>query len=165
MSIAGNLGLTCLPLPLQLESVKYTRKNENVRPFEAGGEASLEFYCNRSNCSLFTLASHSKKRPHNLVIGRLFDFHLYDAIELGIMNYNGIKDFGAAATAAQMGNKVRAARPAASRILNIVTAPGGMPVMYVFTYGSASNCGSLFSPCSHASCLLEKSLRACRPLN
>lgn len=78
-----------------------------MRPFEAGGESSLEFYCNRSNCSLFVLGSHSKKRPHNVVLGRMFDFHLYDAIELGVTNYQGIKAFGSAATAAQVGNKVR----------------------------------------------------------
>lgn len=45
-----------------------------MRPFEAGGEASLEFYCSRSHCSLFCLGSHSKKRPHNLVLGRMHDF-------------------------------------------------------------------------------------------
>lgn len=89
---------------LQLESVKYTRKNENVKPFEAGGEQSLEFYCNRSNCSLFCLASHTKKRPHNLVLGRMFDFHMYDALELGVTDYKGIKQFGSAATSAQVRN-------------------------------------------------------------
>lgn len=94
------------PLLPQLEACKFTRKNENVRPFEPGGEASLEFYCNKNNCPLFLLGSHSKKRPHNLVLGRMYDFHLYDALELGVEDFKGIKDFGAAGTAAQMGNKV-----------------------------------------------------------
>ncbi|KXZ44234.1 hypothetical protein GPECTOR_70g464 [Gonium pectorale] len=89
----------------RLEGQKFTRKNENVRPFETGGETSLEFYCNRSNCPLFVLGSHSKKRPHNLVLGRMFDFRLYDALELGVDDFKAIKDFGAAGTAAQMGNK------------------------------------------------------------
>mmetsp|Transcript_40412 Transcript_40412/g.89773 ORF Transcript_40412/g.89773 Transcript_40412/m.89773 type:complete len:340 (-) Transcript_40412:2490-3509(-) len=88
-----------------LDSVKYTRRNEDVRPFEPGGETSLEFYSNKSNCSLFALGTHSKKRPHNLVLGRMFDFHLYDCVELGIEQYHGIKEFAKAATGAQVGNK------------------------------------------------------------
>ncbi|KAG2442290.1 hypothetical protein HXX76_002376 [Chlamydomonas incerta] len=89
----------------RLEAARFSRKNENVRPFEPGGETSLEFYCNRNNCPMFVMGSHSKKRPHNLVIGRMFDFHLYDALELGVEEFKGIKDFGAAGTGAQMGNK------------------------------------------------------------
>ncbi|GIL57190.1 hypothetical protein Vafri_12488 [Volvox africanus] len=89
----------------RLEAQKFTRKNENVRPFEPGGETSLEFYCNRNNCSLFVLGSHSKKRPHNIVIGRMFDFRLYDALEMGVEELQVIRDFGAAGTGAQLGNK------------------------------------------------------------
>lgn len=87
------------------ESVKFTRRNENVRPFEPGGETSLEFYCTKSQCGLFALGSHSKKRPHNLVLGRMFDNHLYDAVELGIKKYASIKSFASAATGAQLGSK------------------------------------------------------------
>mmetsp|Transcript_41304 Transcript_41304/g.123338 ORF Transcript_41304/g.123338 Transcript_41304/m.123338 type:complete len:150 (-) Transcript_41304:3596-4045(-) len=62
--------LTDLHKIKRTESVKYTRRNENVRPFEVGGEASLEFYARKGGCGLFALGSHSKKRPHNLVLGR-----------------------------------------------------------------------------------------------
>ncbi len=48
--------------PMQTESVKFTRKNENVKPFEPGGEPSLEFYCQKSGCGLFALGTHTKKR-------------------------------------------------------------------------------------------------------
>ncbi|GFR40757.1 hypothetical protein Agub_g1369, partial [Astrephomene gubernaculifera] len=89
----------------RLEGHKFTRKNENVRPFEPGGETSLEFYCNKNNCPLFVLGSHTKKRPHNIVIGRMFDFHLYDALELGVDEFKAMKNFGAAGAAAQIGNK------------------------------------------------------------
>ncbi|KAF8067235.1 choline monooxygenase [Scenedesmus sp. PABB004] len=82
----------------------FTRKNPDVRPFEAGGEAGLQFFCNKSNCSLFVLGSTSKKRPHNLVLGRLYDFHLYDALELGIEAHAPIRAFRGAGTA-QVGNK------------------------------------------------------------
>lgn len=87
------------------ESVKFTRKNENVKPFEPGGEQSLEFYCSKSQCGLFALGSHTKKRPHNLVLGRIFDGHLYDALELGVTHYASIKSFANASSGAQLGSK------------------------------------------------------------
>lgn len=51
----------------QMESVKYTRKNQDVRPFEAGGEVSIEHWARKGDCTMFAFASHTKKRPHNLV--------------------------------------------------------------------------------------------------
>ena len=66
------------------ESLKLSRANDTVRPFETGGEASLEFLARKADCSLFALASHSKKRPHTLVLGRFFDFRLLDMVELGV---------------------------------------------------------------------------------
>lgn len=71
---------TPLLFPLQSDAVKYSRNNADMRPFEAGGESLLESHCARNNCSLFALGSHQKKRPHNLVLGRLFDFRLYDMV-------------------------------------------------------------------------------------
>ncbi|MEW5301825.1 MAG: hypothetical protein WDW38_008456 [Sanguina aurantia] len=85
-------------------SVKFTRKNEDVRPFEPGGETSLEFYGTRSDCALFVLGSHTKKRPHNVVMGRLFDGRLYDALELGVSSYAGVHKFKAG-TISQIGSK------------------------------------------------------------
>lgn len=51
---------------------------------EAGGEVALEFLCQKNECGLFAVASHSKKRPHNIVLGRMFDYHLYDVLEVGV---------------------------------------------------------------------------------
>lgn len=97
--------LTDLHKIKRTESIKFTRKNENVRPFEPGGEQSLEFYCSKSQCGLFALGSHTKKRPHNLVLGRMFDGHLYDAVELGVTHYASIKSFANASTGSQLGSK------------------------------------------------------------
>ena len=36
--------------------IKYSRKNENVRPFEAGGETSLEFFSQKTDCNLFVVS-------------------------------------------------------------------------------------------------------------
>lgn len=86
--------------------MKFSRSNPDVRPFEAGGEAALEVQCSRNNCSLFALGSHQKKRPHNLVLGRLYDFRLYDAVEFGVRQYRSVQSFGGGAAQAQLGNKV-----------------------------------------------------------
>eukprot|EP00245_Coleochaete_scutata_P006141 TRINITY_DN20314_c0_g1_i1.p1 TRINITY_DN20314_c0_g1~~TRINITY_DN20314_c0_g1_i1.p1 ORF type:complete len:339 (+),score=66.17 TRINITY_DN20314_c0_g1_i1:130-1146(+) len=75
-------------------AVKFTKKNDNVRPFEGGGEAPLEFISQKSDCSLFLFASHSKKRPNNMVLGRTFDGHMYDMIELGVEDFKPISSFG-----------------------------------------------------------------------
>lgn len=64
-----------------------TRKNQ-VRPFE--DTESLKFLCKRNDCSLFAVASHSKKRPNNLVLGRMFDFEVLDMMELHIEAFIGI---------------------------------------------------------------------------
>lgn len=37
--------------------------------------------------------SHSKKRPDNLVIGRMYDHHVYDLVEVGVENFKSIVSF------------------------------------------------------------------------
>lgn len=74
-------------------AVKYTKKNENIRPFESGGETSLEFFSLKTDCSLFVFGSHSKKRPNNLVFGRMYDHHIYDLVEVGVENFRPIESF------------------------------------------------------------------------
>ena len=74
------------------DATKFTRKNE-VRPFETGGETALQHFCERSDSSLFCLGQHSKKRPNNLVIGRMFNFQLLDMLELGVTSHTPITHF------------------------------------------------------------------------
>ncbi|XP_022855361.1 ribosome production factor 2 homolog [Olea europaea var. sylvestris] len=74
-------------------AVKYSRRNVDIRPFESGGETSLEFFSLKTDCSLFVFGSHSKKRPNNLVIGRAFDHHIYDLVEIGVENYKSMNSF------------------------------------------------------------------------
>ncbi|KAK6945225.1 Brix domain [Dillenia turbinata] len=74
-------------------AVRYTRKNENIRPFESGGETSLEFFSLKTDCSLVVFGSHSKKRPNNLVIGRTYDHHIYDLVEVGVENFKSLESF------------------------------------------------------------------------
>ncbi|XP_021891867.1 ribosome production factor 2 homolog [Carica papaya] len=74
-------------------AVKYSRKNENIRPFESGGETSLEFFSRKTDCSIFVYGSHSKKRPDNLVIGRTYDHLIYDLVEVGVENFKSMVSF------------------------------------------------------------------------
>ena len=37
-------------------AVKYTKKNDNIRPFESGGETSLEFFSLKTDCSLLVVS-------------------------------------------------------------------------------------------------------------
>ncbi|GMI78206.1 Arabidopsis homolog of yeast Rpf2 [Hibiscus trionum] len=74
-------------------AVRFTRKNDNIRPFESGGETSLEFFSLKTDCSIFVYGSHSKKRPNNLVIGRMYDHHVYDLVEVGVENFKSIESF------------------------------------------------------------------------
>lgn len=65
---------------------KLQRKND-ILPFESGGEAHLENLARLNDCSLFALVNHTKKRPHNLVLGRIFNSRILDMFEFGITNY------------------------------------------------------------------------------
>ena len=71
---------------------KLTRKNP-IRPFETSDLASLEFLANKNDCALFAHATHSKKRPNNLTMGRLFNDHVLDMVEFGVVSYEPISGF------------------------------------------------------------------------
>jgi ribosome production factor 2 len=58
-----------LGLGRQLDAVKLTRKNADVRPFETGGEAQLEYLGRRADAGLFAVGTTSKKRPDNMTLG------------------------------------------------------------------------------------------------
>jgi len=73
-------------------AMKFNKKQSNdIRPFE--DNSSLEFFATKSDASLFLFGSHSKKRPHNIIFGRLFNYHILDMLELGIINYKPTEDF------------------------------------------------------------------------
>jgi len=72
---------------------KLLGKNNVISPFEDEGQRSLEFLTTKNDCSLFALASHNKKRPNNLVLGRTFERRILDIVELGILRYKSLTDF------------------------------------------------------------------------
>ncbi|KAK9760477.1 rRNA-binding ribosome biosynthesis protein rpf2 [Basidiobolus ranarum] len=72
------------------EAVNFTKKNK-IHPFD--DETSLEFFSKKNDVSLFVVGTHSKKRPHNLILGRTFDNQILDMMELGIERGIPIKAF------------------------------------------------------------------------
>lgn len=49
--------------------------------------------CYKKDASLFGVGSHSKKRPHNIVLGRIFNYNILDMIELGAEHYKSMSEF------------------------------------------------------------------------
>jgi len=70
--------------------IAYNQKND-IRPFEDATQ--LEFFAKKNDSSLFVFGSHNKKRPHNMILGRMYDYHLLDMVELGLESYTPLKDF------------------------------------------------------------------------
>lgn len=56
------------------------KKNENIHPFE--DPSSLEFLALKNDCGLVVFGTHSKKRPNNITLLRVFDGRLLDMVEL-----------------------------------------------------------------------------------
>ena len=56
-------------------------KRLTLHPFE--DSTALQQLCYKSDCSLFTVFHHSKKRPENITLGRLFNFNVLDMVEFG----------------------------------------------------------------------------------
>lgn len=66
-------------------------KHQDFVPFE--DEVQIENIANKHNCSLFMFGSNTKKRPNNLVIGRIHDSHMLDMFEFECSNFQGLHSF------------------------------------------------------------------------
>lgn len=92
----GNTSQTVTQVLKELHTLKkpnatiYSKKNA-TRPFE--DQSTVEFFTDKADCSLFMYGCHSKKRPNNIVIGRLFDGQVLDMVEFGINKFKSIKEF------------------------------------------------------------------------
>lgn len=70
---------------------KMLSKRNDLNPFE--DETGVEFLMSKNHASLFVFGSHNKKRPNNIVMGRTFDGHIMDMIEMGVSSYKGVDEF------------------------------------------------------------------------
>ena len=78
----------------------FLRKSHDIYPFDDVGQ--LEQLANKQDCSLFAMGTHQKKRPDNLVLGRLFAGHLLDMFEFGVLNFQPIAAFVSKAVSTQI---------------------------------------------------------------
>ncbi|XP_071560492.1 ribosome production factor 2 homolog [Temnothorax nylanderi] len=76
---------------LKKPNAQMMKQKNDVLPFE--DITPVEKFALKYNASLFMMASHNKKRPHNLVMGRMYEHTLLDMTEFGVENYKGLKDF------------------------------------------------------------------------
>lgn len=65
------------------EIKRYSRNND-ILPFE--DYSDIEQFCKKNYCSLFTFFSHNKKRPMDVIFGRLFNYHMMEMYEFGVTN-------------------------------------------------------------------------------
>lgn len=66
-------------------------KKNDVLPFD--DFPKVEGFARKYDTSLFAFASHTKKRPNNIILGRLFDGHLLDMVELGVEKFTPLSHF------------------------------------------------------------------------
>ncbi|XP_073993489.1 ribosome production factor 2-like protein Non3 [Rhodnius prolixus] len=63
----------------------------DILPFES--TTQIEAFSKKYDSSLFFFGTHTKKRPNNIVLGRLYDNQILDMVELGIDQYKGLNSF------------------------------------------------------------------------
>ncbi|KAJ3411304.1 rRNA-binding ribosome biosynthesis protein rpf2 [Chytridiales sp. JEL 0842] len=66
----------------QPNAVLFSKRND-LHPFD--DPRPLEFLSSKNDAALIAFASHSKKRPHNFIIARMFDHQVLDLVEFGIV--------------------------------------------------------------------------------
>jgi ribosome production factor 2 len=62
------------------EAVTLNKKNKDIYPFQDA--SSLEFLALKNDCGVVVFGTHSKKRPNNITISRIFDGRVLDMAEL-----------------------------------------------------------------------------------
>ena len=91
---------------LQAPHVKLlTKKNPITVWNDAAGQQSLEFLVTKNDAALVALASHNKKRPNHLMIGRTFDHVLLDTAELAITYFKSMQEYGGTVPKKRVGSK------------------------------------------------------------
>jgi hypothetical protein len=72
------------------DAISFSKKNA-IRPFE--DPASLEFWAQKNDASMFIVGQSTKKRPNGLIFARMFDYKLLDMCEVGVENFVSMQQF------------------------------------------------------------------------
>ncbi|TFK45892.1 Brix-domain-containing protein [Heliocybe sulcata] len=72
------------------DAIAFSKKNP-VHPFDDA--ASLEFWAQKNDASMFLIGQSTKKRPNGLVFARMFDYKVLDMCEVGVENFVGMGSF------------------------------------------------------------------------
>uniref|UniRef100_A0AAV1UG93 Ribosome production factor 2 homolog n=1 Tax=Peronospora matthiolae TaxID=2874970 RepID=A0AAV1UG93_9STRA len=83
--------LLCNLRMLKAPDATFMGKKNDIHVFD--DENKVEFLTQKNDASLFLVGSSTKKRPNNLVLGRTFDGHILDVVELGFCNFKPISAF------------------------------------------------------------------------
>jgi ribosome production factor 2 len=70
---------------------KALTRNNDITPFDDPNP--LETLLMKNDCHLFVFGSHSKKRPDNIIMGRVYDNQILDMIEFGVKQFRSLKEF------------------------------------------------------------------------
>jgi len=107
--IRTNIGLNALLQELRAVSAPHakllSKKNQIVSIGDHDGQRSLEFLTTKNDCALFGIASHNKKRPNRITIGRTFNHQLLDVAELNVLTFKSMKDYGGTVPKKRIGSK------------------------------------------------------------
>ncbi|XP_012235781.1 ribosome production factor 2 homolog [Linepithema humile] len=76
---------------LKKPNAQIMKQKNDILPFE--DVTPIEKFASKYNAPLFMMALHNKKRPHNFIMGRMYEHTLLDMVEFGVDNYKGLKEF------------------------------------------------------------------------
>ena len=65
-----------------VESLNLSNKNNKIHPFEDA--TGIENKCEKHQAGLFCFGHSQKKRPHNVIFGRVFDKKILDMFEFAV---------------------------------------------------------------------------------
>jgi len=86
-----NTALSQLLLLKKPDGIPFSKANKDLHPFEDA--TSLEFWSMKNDAAFVLVGSHSKKRPNNLVLARMFDHQLLDMLEVGVEMAKPMSDY------------------------------------------------------------------------
>merc|ERR1711976_293408 len=75
------------------ESFNKLNQKNDILPFKPESKTTLHFLCAKSSRKVFCLATHLKKRPHNLTFGRISNSRKLELIEFGVLFFKSISSF------------------------------------------------------------------------